>query len=71
MNSNKKGFYRNIISKRKTRENMASLLNRAGTLMKIDVEKAELLNALPLSLYRYNTLRFSRILNPVVKSRVM
>lgn len=38
-NSNKKGFYRYIGSKRKIRENMSLLTNGAGDLMTKNAEK--------------------------------
>lgn len=45
MKSNKKGFYRYICSKRKTRENVGPLLNGAGGLMTKNMAKAEILKA--------------------------
>ncbi|GAB0209872.1 mitochondrial enolase superfamily member 1 [Grus japonensis] len=42
---NKKGFFKYISSKRKTRENVGPLLNEVGALVMEDTEKAELLNA--------------------------
>ncbi|GAB0182057.1 mitochondrial enolase superfamily member 1 [Grus japonensis] len=43
---NKKGFFKYISSKRKTRENVSPLLNEVGALvMEEDTEKVELLNA--------------------------
>ncbi|PKU47794.1 rna-directed dna polymerase from mobile element jockey-like [Limosa lapponica baueri] len=42
---NKKGLFKYIHSKRKTRENVGLLLNEAGALVMEDTEKAELLNA--------------------------
>ncbi|GAB0208273.1 mitochondrial enolase superfamily member 1 [Grus japonensis] len=42
---NKKGFFKYISSKRKTRENVGPLLNEVGALVTEDTEKAELLNA--------------------------
>ncbi|GAB0208568.1 mitochondrial enolase superfamily member 1 [Grus japonensis] len=42
---NKKGFFKYISSKRKTRENVVLLLNEVGALVTEDTEKAELLNA--------------------------
>ncbi|GAB0202805.1 mitochondrial enolase superfamily member 1 [Grus japonensis] len=42
---NKKGFFKYINSKRKTRENVGLLLNEVGTLVMEDTEKEELLNA--------------------------
>ncbi|GAB0176369.1 mitochondrial enolase superfamily member 1 [Grus japonensis] len=41
---NKKGFFKYISSKRKTRENVGLLLNEVGALVTEDTEKAELLN---------------------------
>ena len=41
----KKGFYRYIRSKRKSRENVGQLLNRAGNLVTEDMEKVKLPNA--------------------------
>lgn len=38
------GFYKYFISKRNTRENVGSLLNQIGVLVKEDREEAELLN---------------------------
>ncbi|GAB0208125.1 mitochondrial enolase superfamily member 1 [Grus japonensis] len=42
---NKKGFFKYISSKRKTRENVGPLLNEVGALVTEDTEKVELLNA--------------------------
>ncbi|GAB0206434.1 mitochondrial enolase superfamily member 1 [Grus japonensis] len=42
---NKKGFFKYISSKRKTRENVGPLLNEMGALVMEDTEKAELPNA--------------------------
>ncbi|GAB0208357.1 mitochondrial enolase superfamily member 1 [Grus japonensis] len=42
---NKKGFFKYISSKRKTRENVGPLLNEVGALVMEDTEKVELLNA--------------------------
>ncbi|GAB0197889.1 mitochondrial enolase superfamily member 1 [Grus japonensis] len=42
---NKKGFFKYISSKKKTRENVSLLLNEVGALVMEDTEKAELLNA--------------------------
>ncbi|GAB0180635.1 mitochondrial enolase superfamily member 1 [Grus japonensis] len=42
---NKKGFFKYISSKRKTKENVGLLLNEVGALVTEDTEKAELLNA--------------------------
>jgi len=55
VNSNEKGFYCNISCRRKTRENMAPLLNRAGSLVKKDVENPEVLSALLLSSFTGTT----------------
>lgn len=41
VNSNRKGFHRDISNKRKTRENMVPLLNWAGGLVSKDTEVAE------------------------------
>lgn len=41
---NKKGFYKYINSKRKSRENMGQLLNGAGELVARDMEKAKVLS---------------------------
>lgn len=49
MKGNKKGFYK-YIGKRKTRENMALLLNGTRNLVQKDMEKAEVVTAF-LSLY--------------------
>jgi len=43
--NNKKGFFKYISSKRKTRDNVGLLLNEVGALVTEDAEKAELLNA--------------------------
>jgi len=42
---NKKGFFKYISSKWKTRDNVGLLLNEVGVLVMGDTEKAELLNA--------------------------
>ncbi|GAB0204057.1 hypothetical protein GRJ2_002871300 [Grus japonensis] len=42
---NKKGFFKYISNKRKTRENVGPLLNEVGALVTVDTEKAELVNA--------------------------
>jgi len=42
---NKKGFFKYISSKRKSRDNVGPLLNEVGTLVTEDAEKVELLNA--------------------------
>lgn len=41
-----KGFHEYMNSKRKTRENMNSLLNRAGKLVRKDTKTAKVLNVL-------------------------
>ncbi|GAB0204618.1 mitochondrial enolase superfamily member 1 [Grus japonensis] len=43
---NKKGFFKYISSKRKTRKNVGPLLNEVGALVMEDTEKVKLLNAL-------------------------
>ncbi|GAB0204486.1 mitochondrial enolase superfamily member 1 [Grus japonensis] len=48
---NKKGFFKYISSKRKTRENVDPLLNEVGALMMEDTEKAELLNVFFASVF--------------------
>ncbi|GAB0207209.1 mitochondrial enolase superfamily member 1 [Grus japonensis] len=47
----KKGFFKYISSKRKTRENVGPLLNEVGALVMEDTEKAELLNAFFASVF--------------------
>ncbi|PKU37340.1 rna-directed dna polymerase from mobile element jockey-like [Limosa lapponica baueri] len=42
---NKKGFFKYLSSKRKTKENVGSLMNEVGALVMEDAQKAELLNA--------------------------
>ncbi|GAB0208992.1 mitochondrial enolase superfamily member 1 [Grus japonensis] len=48
---NKKGFFKYISRKRKTRENVGPLLNEVGALVMEDTEKAELLNAFFASVF--------------------
>ncbi|GAB0182598.1 mitochondrial enolase superfamily member 1 [Grus japonensis] len=48
---NKKGFFKYISSKRKTRENVGPLLNEVGALVMEDTEKAEILNAFFASVF--------------------
>ncbi|GAB0208892.1 hypothetical protein GRJ2_003354900 [Grus japonensis] len=48
---NKKGFFKYISSKRKTRENVGLLLNEVGALVMEDTEKVELLNAFFASVF--------------------
>jgi len=48
---NKKGFFKYISSKRKTRDNVGLLLNEAGVLVMEDAEKAELMNAFFASVF--------------------
>ena len=52
---NKKLFYKYINSKRKTRENLHSLLNEAGNVTTEDKEKAEVLNAFFTSVFKGQT----------------
>jgi len=49
---NKKGFFRYIRSKWKTRENVRLLLNKMGLLVTEDAEKVKLLNAAFASVFR-------------------
>ncbi|GAB0177889.1 mitochondrial enolase superfamily member 1 [Grus japonensis] len=48
---NKKGFFKYISSKRKTRENVDMLLNEVGALVMEDTEKVALLNAFFASVF--------------------
>ncbi|GAB0204864.1 mitochondrial enolase superfamily member 1 [Grus japonensis] len=48
---NKKGFFKSISSKRKTRENVGPLLNEVGALVTEDTEKTELLSAAFASIF--------------------
>ncbi|KGL82736.1 hypothetical protein N309_03795, partial [Tinamus guttatus] len=48
---NRNGFYKYISSKRKTRENVGSLLNGEGALVTEDAEKAEFLTAFFASVF--------------------
>ncbi|GAB0185935.1 mitochondrial enolase superfamily member 1 [Grus japonensis] len=52
---NKKGFYKYIGDKRKTRENVGPLLNEMGDLVTLNMEKAELLNAFFASVFTSKT----------------
>ena len=49
---NKKLFYKCINSKRRTRENLHSLLDEAGNVTTEDKEKADILNAFFTSLFK-------------------
>ena len=51
----KKLFYKYINSKRRTRENLHSLLNEAGNVTTEDKEKAEVLNAFFMSVFKSQT----------------
>lgn len=48
---NKKAFYNNIGLKSKTRENAEPLLNEAGEMMKMDMEKAKVLDNFFISVF--------------------
>ncbi|GAB0204878.1 mitochondrial enolase superfamily member 1 [Grus japonensis] len=54
---NKKGFFKSISSKRKTRENVGLLLNEVGALVTEDTEKTELLSAAFASVFTSLLLR--------------
>uniref|UniRef100_A0A8C3BA48 Reverse transcriptase domain-containing protein n=1 Tax=Cairina moschata TaxID=8855 RepID=A0A8C3BA48_CAIMO len=53
---NKKGFFKYVNSKRKTRDNVGPLLNKGGVLVTGDAEKAEILNAFFASVFASRTL---------------
>jgi len=53
---NKKGFFKYVNSKRKTRDNVGPLLNEGGVLVMGDAEKAEILNAFFASVFASRTL---------------
>lgn len=48
---NKKGFFKNISSKRKPKENVSSLLNVVGAMVMKNTEKVELLNTCFVSIF--------------------
>lgn len=52
---NKKLFYKYINSKRRTRENLHSLLDEAGNVTTEDKEKADVLNAFFTSVFKSQT----------------
>lgn len=52
---NKKGFYKYLNSKRKTREKVAPLLNGAGKLETNNMEQAEVLNNFFASIFASKT----------------
>ena len=52
---NKKLFYKYINSKRRTRENLCSLLDEAGNVTTEDKEKADILNAFFTSVFTSQT----------------
>lgn len=45
MKDNNKSFFKYVDSKRKTRDNVSALLNKAGVLVTGDAEKTEMSNA--------------------------
>lgn len=51
MKSNKKGFYRFVISKLKTMENTGPLLNGSGDLVLKDMETSEILSNFFISIF--------------------
>jgi len=51
MSKNKKGFFKYISSKQKTRENVGLLQNEVGALVMDDTEKVDLLNAFFASVF--------------------
>ena len=52
---NKKGFYKYIGNKRKTRENVGPLLNKTRDLVTQDIEQAEVLTAFFVSVFTSKT----------------
>ena len=52
---NKKLFYKYINSKRRTRKNLHSLLDEAGNVTNEDKEKADILNAFFISVFKSQT----------------
>jgi len=58
---NKKLFYRYINSKRRTKKNLHSLLDVSGNMTTEDKEKAEVLNAFSMSVFKSHT-RYSQVL---------
>ena len=52
---NKKLFYKYFNSKRRTRENLHSLLDEAGNVITEDKEKADILNAFFTSVFKSQT----------------
>lgn len=49
----KKGFFKYVSIKRKTRKNVSPLLNEVGNLVMEDTEKVELSNALFASVFNH------------------